>query len=84
MHGCPRHHEHVSQHRDSWARRQGVAIAGLMAIVVFCAVSSLGWSAAELAGLPPTLGWLGGAVAGYFLARAMLRLVLPRLLPPDR
>lgn len=72
----------MGSHRDTWARRQGIAISGLMAVVVFCAVSSLGWSATNLAGLSPKLGWLVGAFAGYFVARTMLRLVLPRLLPP--
>lgn len=72
----------MNQRRDSWARRQGIALSGLMVVVVFGTVSSLGWSAAELAGLPATVGWLGGAVAGYLVARTLLRLVLPRLLPP--
>lgn len=72
----------MSPRRDTWSRRQGIAISGLAAIVIFCTVSSLGWSAAHAAGLPPTLGWLAGAVAGYLLARALLRFALPRLLPP--
>ncbi|KRA37649.1 hypothetical protein ASD81_02805 [Nocardioides sp. Root614] len=65
----------------TWGRGQAMAAAGLLVIVLVGVGGSLGSALADAVGAPVVLGGLLGTVAGYYASRAMLRAVVPRLMP---